>query len=240
MVSSNDFNTQDFSSEKCFNIQFEYRVMCVPTDTQFQSFGDNIQRHTLNNVSMDKIVQPDTFLSWFSQVNIPADAFNMVAKEILECAYDMIYDDKYKNTRVLTIHVDFVVGDDCEDEENPNFDEDEEVVIEEEEEEENGLVHDVARAIEGEADEDYYYYEVDYGLEEEIMAEEEHNWFTPAAMLRVEELDRVNVEEATQCTICFEDFNVGVRLPCSHMFHVNCIENWLVIGNSCPLCRFQL
>ncbi|WJX79744.1 RING-type E3 ubiquitin transferase [Trifolium repens] len=178
--------------------------MCVPTDTQFQSFGDNIQRHTLNNVSMDKIVQQDTFLSWFSQVNIPADAFILVAEEILDCAYDMVYDDKYKNIKVLTIHVDFVVtrptGDDCEDEENPSFDEDEEVVIEVEEED-NRLVHYVARAIEGEADEDYYY-EVDHGLEEEIMAEEEHNWFTPAAKLRVEETQVNKMCNFWQVALC--------------------------------------
>jgi hypothetical protein len=51
--------------------------------------------------------------------------------------------------------------------------------VEIEEEEDNGLVHDVARVIEGETDEDDF--EVDYGLEEEMMAEEEYNWFTPAA-----------------------------------------------------------
>jgi hypothetical protein len=237
---SNDFITQDFSSEKYFNIQFEYRVI-VPTHTKFQSFRYNIQHHTLNNVSMDKIGQQDTFLSWFSQINVPEDAFILLTEEILECVYDMVYDDKYKNLMFLTIQVEFVVTRATEDEDNPSFEEDEEVVLVEieEEEEDNGLVHDdVARVIEGETDEDDF--EVDYGLEEEMMAEEEYNWFTPAAKLCVEELDTVNVEEATQCTICFDDFNVGVRLPCSHMFHANCIEDWLTIGCSCPLCRFQL
>jgi hypothetical protein len=91
--------------------------------------------------------------------------------------------------------------------------------------------------------EDNYGYEGNDGLEEdeeEMMVEEEINWFIPAAKSSIEELEMVKVEEVAQCVICFEDFNVGVRLPCSHMFHANCIHDWLVVGNSCPLCRFQL
>jgi hypothetical protein len=112
---------------------------------------------------MDKIGQQDTFLSWFSQINVPEDAFILLTEEILEC----VYDDKYKNLMFLTIQVEFVVTRATEDEDNPSFEEDEEVVllVEIEEEEDNGLVHDVARVIEGETDEDDF--EVDYGLEEE-------------------------------------------------------------------------
>ncbi|CAJ2678802.1 unnamed protein product [Trifolium pratense] len=174
--------------------------MHVAADTNFHSFS-NTHRHALHNVSMDKIVQQDTFLSWFSQIDIPVDAYTLVAEEISECAYDMVYDEKYKDLSVLTIRVEFVVtrsaeDDDREDEENPSFEEDQEVM--EVVEEENGLV-----GIEGEGDdEDDYDYEVDYGLEEveeDMTAAEEYNWFTPAAKSCVEELDTVNVEEATQC-----------------------------------------
>jgi hypothetical protein len=41
------------------------------------------------------------------------------------------------------------------------------------------------------------------------------------------------------CTICTEDFKVGedVRvLPCSHQFHPNCIDPWLInVSGTCPL-----
>ncbi|PQP98735.1 hypothetical protein Pyn_40469 [Prunus yedoensis var. nudiflora] len=51
------------------------------------------------------------------------------------------------------------------------------------------------------------------------------------------------------CAICREEFENGtngnrrLHLPCSHIFHVNCIEKWLETcpsHRSCPLCRFPL
>ncbi|XP_047310973.1 NEP1-interacting protein-like 1 [Impatiens glandulifera] len=47
--------------------------------------------------------------------------------------------------------------------------------------------------------------------------------------------------ERTSCSVCLQDFQVGetVRcLPhCHHMFHLPCIDNWLIRHASCPLCR---
>ncbi|KAK8465805.1 hypothetical protein PHAVU_009G179400 [Phaseolus vulgaris] len=43
-----------------------------------------------------------------------------------------------------------------------------------------------------------------------------------------------------ECLICLEEFCVGnqVRgLPCSHNFHVECIDVWLRLNVSCPRCR---
>ncbi|KAF9619981.1 hypothetical protein IFM89_010597 [Coptis chinensis] len=43
------------------------------------------------------------------------------------------------------------------------------------------------------------------------------------------------------CSICLQDFNEGDiarRLPnCRHFFHLHCIDGWLVIQGSCPICR---
>ncbi|GAB2282627.1 hypothetical protein Dimus_017166 [Dionaea muscipula] len=42
------------------------------------------------------------------------------------------------------------------------------------------------------------------------------------------------------CTICLDDFeegqNVG-KLDCNHKFHFQCIKNWLLQKNSCPICK---
>ncbi|KAL8251434.1 hypothetical protein R6Q59_035127 [Mikania micrantha] len=47
--------------------------------------------------------------------------------------------------------------------------------------------------------------------------------------------------ERISCSVCLQDFQLGetVRsLPqCHHMFHLPCIDKWLVRHGSCPLCR---
>ncbi|KAL5713965.1 hypothetical protein ACHQM5_015991 [Ranunculus cassubicifolius] len=50
--------------------------------------------------------------------------------------------------------------------------------------------------------------------------------------------------EENSCSVCLEDLKVGQKvrdLPyCRHMFHPNCIDQWLTKHGSCPLCRRNL
>lgn len=50
--------------------------------------------------------------------------------------------------------------------------------------------------------------------------------------------------ERVSCSVCLQDFQAGetVRsLPqCHHMFHLPCIDTWLLRHGSCPLCRRDL
>ena len=42
------------------------------------------------------------------------------------------------------------------------------------------------------------------------------------------------------CTICLQQNVIGddvATLSCNHLFHLQCISNWLLISNSCPNCR---
>ena len=49
--------------------------------------------------------------------------------------------------------------------------------------------------------------------------------------------------EKRNCLICLENFQTGDKatmLPCIHMFHSNCIQEWLKSKNTCPLCKLKL
>ncbi|CAI5949698.1 unnamed protein product [Closterium sp. NIES-64] len=48
---------------------------------------------------------------------------------------------------------------------------------------------------------------------------------------------------ADECSVCREKWEVGDKLremPCSHRFHVDCLQPWLDEHNSCPLCRYEM
>jgi len=50
-----------------------------------------------------------------------------------------------------------------------------------------------------------------------------------------------NMEEG--CVICHEPLSAGQsvrRLPCLHLFHKRCIQTWLSVRPTCPLCNLKL
>jgi hypothetical protein len=45
------------------------------------------------------------------------------------------------------------------------------------------------------------------------------------------------------CLVCLENFNAGDEvktLPCLHMFHTACIDEWLANSGVCPVCKFRV
>lgn len=59
----------------------------------------------------------------------------------------------------------------------------------------------------------------------------------------VEQAPAADVPAGHECTICLESFVEGTiwrALPCSHVFHRDCILEWLSHGRRCPLCRLDL
>ncbi|XLR23319.1 hypothetical protein S83_051219 [Arachis hypogaea] len=49
--------------------------------------------------------------------------------------------------------------------------------------------------------------------------------------------------EVGECVVCLEDFGVGAlvkEMPCKHRFHPNCIEKWLGMHGTCPVCRYEM
>ncbi|KAH9524387.1 hypothetical protein Btru_054376, partial [Bulinus truncatus] len=46
-----------------------------------------------------------------------------------------------------------------------------------------------------------------------------------------------------KCTICLSEFETGEdvrRLPCMHLFHSECVDQWLATNKNCPICRVDI
>jgi len=49
--------------------------------------------------------------------------------------------------------------------------------------------------------------------------------------------------DTTECGICCDRLIDGValaRLPCGHLYHINCVVSWLSKHNTCPECRYEI
>ncbi|KAJ6845085.1 putative E3 ubiquitin-protein ligase [Iris pallida] len=49
--------------------------------------------------------------------------------------------------------------------------------------------------------------------------------------------------EDAECCICLSAYEDGVelrQLPCNHHFHCSCIDKWLYINATCPLCKYNI
>ena len=97
---------------------------------------------------------------------------------------------------------------------------------------------------------------------ERVMSESSELFQTvPAIKSSIEALKKVKVDDhksldiattVAQCTICFEKLffenndkfdpnrDEVVQMPCSHLYHKDCIVQWLQTSHMCPLCRYAM
>ncbi|CAA0813600.1 RING/U-box superfamily protein [Striga hermonthica] len=55
--------------------------------------------------------------------------------------------------------------------------------------------------------------------------------------------EHVLPQEDAECCICLSAYDDGAELrevPCGHHFHSACIDKWLYINATCPLCKFNI
>ncbi|KAL6210263.1 hypothetical protein ACLB2K_015496 [Fragaria x ananassa] len=66
----------------------------------------------------------------------------------------------------------------------------------------------------------------------------------PATRSSIAALKKVKVENLSvvnECSICLEEFSAGLEvigMPCNHVYHKDCIVEWLKRSHLCPLCRY--
>jgi Ring finger domain len=72
---------------------------------------------------------------------------------------------------------------------------------------------------------------------------------TPVAPIVLQNLPTTSTVEGAcalkDCAICKEELrtkahSTAARLPCSHVFHPQCITQWLQEHDTCPICRFSM
>ncbi|KAK7330630.1 hypothetical protein VNO77_24828 [Canavalia gladiata] len=56
-------------------------------------------------------------------------------------------------------------------------------------------------------------------------------------------MEHVLSDEDAECCICLSTYDDGVelrQLPCGHHFHCVCVDKWLYINATCPLCKYNI
>nr|XP_043613473.1 E3 ubiquitin-protein ligase MPSR1 [Erigeron canadensis] len=72
----------------------------------------------------------------------------------------------------------------------------------------------------------------------------------PASKAEIEGLKTIDVKSCQdveslggECVICMEEYKVGdvaKEMPCQHKFHGECVDKWLKIHGTCPVCRLKV
>lgn len=75
------------------------------------------------------------------------------------------------------------------------------------------------------------------GLKKKVLRSLPKLSFSRSALLNDDKL-------AADCSICLSEFADGDQIrvlpQCSHVFHVGCVDKWLLTHSSCPSCRQNL
>ncbi|GLT37946.1 hypothetical protein SLA2020_122260 [Shorea laevis] len=83
-------------------------------------------------------------------------------------------------------------------------------------------------------DDDPHSYVVDVGLEDDVIKSYPTLLYSEANL-------RKKDSDATCCSICLADYKSSDKLrmlpDCNHLFHLKCIDPWLRLHPTCPLCR---
>lgn len=81
------------------------------------------------------------------------------------------------------------------------------------------------------------------GLSFPVALPDDHDHDEETPCIRGEEKEEDNSQSEQMCSICLEEYKVGDAIAwsrndeCHHAFHKDCIIEWLVNHQNCPICR---
>ncbi|KAL6187696.1 hypothetical protein ACLB2K_039091 [Fragaria x ananassa] len=83
------------------------------------------------------------------------------------------------------------------------------------------------------------------GRIESLMRQLAKEGHPPASKASIAAMPTVEIKESSggECPICLDQFEVGgeaKQMPCNHVFHGDCVEKWLKVHGTCPVCRFRM
>jgi len=61
--------------------------------------------------------------------------------------------------------------------------------------------------------------------------------------LPIDTITQEEVDDKVECAVCRDEYVLEEevkRLPCKHVFHPKCVDPWLELHDSCPICRCNL
>ena len=99
-----------------------------------------------------------------------------------------------------------------------------------------GIVEDKKEKIRLTIDEFYSYYNA---LMNSLSSFYQTRFEEKLTAMKKEDVDNLGIDESSLCPIC-DERKVEISLPCSHFFCEQCIKQWVIKSDSCPLCRCKL
>jgi hypothetical protein len=62
--------------------------------------------------------------------------------------------------------------------------------------------------------------------------------------LSTRQVNRLKDNDDGDCAVCMAEFSTGSLVkklpPCGHVFHCDCIDSWLRVRKTCPICRAEV
>ena len=73
-----------------------------------------------------------------------------------------------------------------------------------------------------------------------------NNFINNSNKINIKQFEHISFDNSINiksCPISLVDFEIGeeiIKLPCSHIFSLNSLEEWLKEKQTCPVCRHEL